>query len=238
MENASDSQARARLLAATTKESGCWLNALPISSVGLRMDDDVVRIAVGLRLGASLCLPHPCHLCGASVNKLAIHGLSCRKSQGRHPRHTSINELIQRSLTTAGVPSHLEPSGICRSDGKRPTVLPSSHGNMDEPWCGMPPAPTPLHHHTFCWPPVKPERLQRRQKRERSRSMRSSPQATTSCRGNRNFWCFRSRGSIFPQGNGKTSSHEDRRTIVPSVSSPEDLCCHPEKQCSCCFGDM
>ena len=41
------------------------------------MDDDVVRIAVGLRLGAPLCRPHACQLCGAPVDEQAIHGLSC-----------------------------------------------------------------------------------------------------------------------------------------------------------------
>ena len=59
--------------------------------------------------------------------------LSCSKSQGRHPLHTAINELIQGSLATAGVPAHaqLEPSGICQSDGKRPD------GATVAPWrCG------------------------------------------------------------------------------------------------------
>ena len=68
---------------------------------------------------------------GAAVDELATHGLSCPKSQGRHPCHTAINELIQQSLVTAEVPAHLEPSGICQSDGKRPDGL------IITPWkCG------------------------------------------------------------------------------------------------------
>ena len=110
----------AHLLAAHTRESGAWLNALPVSALGLCMDDDTVHVAMGLRLGAPLCLPHVCHHCGAEVGKLGTHGLSCHKSQGRHPRHASINSLIQRHLSAAGIPAHLEPTGLCRSDGKRP----------------------------------------------------------------------------------------------------------------------
>lgn len=57
---ATEPRTHARLLAAATSESGYWLNAVPALSLGLRMDDDVVRIAVGLHLGAPLlspCLP-------------------------------------------------------------------------------------------------------------------------------------------------------------------------------------
>ena len=52
LENALDPRDRARLLASAAKESGAWLNVLPISSLGLRMDDDTVRVAVGFRFGA------------------------------------------------------------------------------------------------------------------------------------------------------------------------------------------
>ena len=86
----------ARLLAAGAKESGAWLHALPIDSVGLRLDDNSVRIAVGLRLGVPVCGAHKCHHCGADVNEFGrhVHGLSCRKSEGRHQRHAALNNII------------------------------------------------------------------------------------------------------------------------------------------------
>ena len=133
LETAPDAPTRARLLAACTKESGAWLQALPVSSLGLRTDKEVVRVAMGLRLGVSLCHPHLCKHCQTQVDHQGLHGLSCRRSQGRHPRHTAINDIIKRSLTSVGVPSHLEPSGICLSDGKRPdgaTVIPWKTGRV------------------------------------------------------------------------------------------------------------
>uniref|UniRef100_A0A1X7TV12 Uncharacterized protein n=1 Tax=Amphimedon queenslandica TaxID=400682 RepID=A0A1X7TV12_AMPQE len=45
-ENACDSISKARLQAFSTPESGLWVIALPLSSVGLRMDDTNIRIAV------------------------------------------------------------------------------------------------------------------------------------------------------------------------------------------------
>lgn len=41
------------MLAAFVAKSGAWLNTLPNSSLGLRMDDNTVRVAVGLCLGVS-----------------------------------------------------------------------------------------------------------------------------------------------------------------------------------------
>ena len=37
-----DAVTRSRLLAASAKESGAWLNALPISSLGLCMDNNTI----------------------------------------------------------------------------------------------------------------------------------------------------------------------------------------------------
>ena len=124
---------QARLLAVSRPESGTWLNALPLSSMGLRMDDVVIIIAVGLRLGLPLCHPHECSNCGTQIEEFGTHGLSCCFSRGRHSRHALLNDIIKRSLNTAKIPSHLEPSGFYRSDGKRPdgaSVVPWTRGKI------------------------------------------------------------------------------------------------------------
>ena len=79
---APDGTVHARLLASQRKESGEWLKAPPMSSLGLCMDVEVMCMAVGFCLGASLCRTHKCHQCGTDVDHLTLHGLSCRKSQG------------------------------------------------------------------------------------------------------------------------------------------------------------
>ena len=84
------------------------------------MDNKSIRIGVGLRLGVPLCQPHLCCQCGAEVDHLVTHGLSCRRSLGHHSRHATLNDIIHRTLTTVKIPSRLEPSRLYRSDGKRP----------------------------------------------------------------------------------------------------------------------
>ena len=97
------------------------------------MDDNTIRVAVGHCLGSPLCRPHSCHHCGDEVDSLATHGLSCRWSKGRYHRHMAVNDILFRALASAKVPSRLEPSGLYRSDGKRPdgiTVVPWKNGKL------------------------------------------------------------------------------------------------------------
>ena len=119
MEGHTDSYNRARLLASRAAHSGDWLHAWPITACGLRLSNDAIRVAVGLRLGSALCSPHVCP-CGAPVDTRGNHGLSCRKSAGRHSRHAQLNDAIHRALIRAGVPSMKEPAGLLRSGDKRP----------------------------------------------------------------------------------------------------------------------
>ena len=79
-------------------------------------------VSVALRLGSPICEPHHCR-CGSLVTKLGHHGLSCKLSAGRLPRHYHLNDIVKRALNAAGVPSWLEPTGLDRGDGKRPDGL-------------------------------------------------------------------------------------------------------------------
>ena len=118
-----DDLSRARLLAVSAPESGAWLKSLPVSSLGLRLDDSVMRVCVALRLGLATCVPHSCRNCSEAVDRLGHHGLVCKKGGGCYHRHAAVNDVIHHALVAAGVPSRLEPTGLSRSDGKCPDGL-------------------------------------------------------------------------------------------------------------------
>ena len=130
MRTASDDYTRARLLAAASPHSGEWLNAPPISAIGLRMEDSIIRVAAGLRLGSVLCAPHTCY-CGAQVDARGNHGLACKKSAGRSLRHSLLNDIIHRSLGRAQIAAVKEPAGLSLGSGRRPdgaTLIPWVRG--------------------------------------------------------------------------------------------------------------
>ena len=125
-----DQFAQARLLASAQPESGSWISAIPVPSLGTSMSPDEIRIAIALRTGSKICENHVCK-CGKNADEFGFHLLSCRFNEGRHPRHAAINDIICRSLKSAGVPSIMEPAGLNRGDGNRPdgiTIFPFSQG--------------------------------------------------------------------------------------------------------------
>ena len=71
-------------LAACTQHSGDWLFALPVASCGLQLDDEAVRVAVGLRLGWT---------CARHTNVVVVQWLMLEASIAlftrRHPARQS-----------------------------------------------------------------------------------------------------------------------------------------------------
>ena len=116
------------LLAVSAPHAGDWFSALPVATCGLRLDDESIRVAVGLRLGCVLCTAH-------RVARLWIRerftDLSCRLATGTNARHNALNDVVHRAFSSAGVPSVLEPRGLTscgerRTDGL--TMIPWSDG--------------------------------------------------------------------------------------------------------------
>jgi len=118
----SDSCQKARFLAVAAPHSRDWLLAVPVTSCGLRSTDEAVCVAVALRLGCSVSDAHTCR-CGALVDAQGIHGLVCKQAPSKIATHQAVNDVIDRAITTAGVPVIKEPVGLARLDGKQPDGL-------------------------------------------------------------------------------------------------------------------
>ena len=108
----------ARILTAAQGHSGDRITAYPIAQVGTRLDDETLRISVALWVGLNVCLAHQCR-CGATVQSERLHTLSYRFSVGRFSRHSAINNIIKRSIDTAGFHSILVPVGLDGGDGEK-----------------------------------------------------------------------------------------------------------------------
>ena len=125
------SREKAVFLAASAQHSGSWLAALPISSCGLRLDNEAVRVAVALiRLGLHVCVPHECR-CGSSVDAWGSHAFVCKRAMARSTRHQAINDIVARSIISSGVPVSKEPAGMISGSLKRPdgvTLIPWKGG--------------------------------------------------------------------------------------------------------------
>ena len=93
-------------MSVSSSESGTWLGALPVPSLGTKLDNESLRIALGLRIGVPIVVEHMC-VSGSKVDVFGTHGLSCRQSGGRIPWHAAMNETIHRALVPGGVPAVL-----------------------------------------------------------------------------------------------------------------------------------
>jgi len=94
------------------------------------MDDESVCVAVGLRLGCKVCVPHAC-VCGTQVDACGTHAFVCKRAPGRIATHQALNDVVTRAFVSAGVPVTKEPVGLAMQDGKRPnglTLIPWQHG--------------------------------------------------------------------------------------------------------------
>jgi len=115
---------KARFLASVAPYSGDWLLALLIANCGLRFDDEAVRVAVGMRLGLALCVPHSCP-CGDQVDAQDLHAMAYKEAPGRIARH---------HLAVFGFCRHFSPQKAIRIGQARWQTASQAH--LIIPWQG------------------------------------------------------------------------------------------------------
>ena len=85
--------------------------------------EDVRVAVVSLRLGTAFCKPNLCPRI-AMVDVSETHGLSSKKTQGKHARRTSSMILVIACLLAL---IFSESTGLSRLDKKRPNELTLIH---------------------------------------------------------------------------------------------------------------
>ena len=123
-----DASSRIRILSSAKDESQGWIHGLLSSSLAQKMDNEVVRIAIGLRLGVHLCSPHRCSQCGSRVDEFGRHGLSCQK---KRERYTEIGSIVRNCLNGLRIDHYkLTELTSAKIDSSKDTAL--------NPWrCGQ-----------------------------------------------------------------------------------------------------
>ena len=94
------------MLAFSAQFAGVWLNTIPVPSLGLKFDNESLKIS---GLVQDLTCLTDASACGDAVEDSSTHGLDCRRAIDKHARHSAVNDVIHRALCAAGIPSHLEP---------------------------------------------------------------------------------------------------------------------------------
>ena len=99
-----------------SSESRTWLGALPVPSLGTKVDNESLRKTLDLDLCVPIIVENTC-VCGTNAG---MHGLSCRHSGGYIPWHAAVNETICHALVWAAV---LKPVSVSGDYGKRPDSM-------------------------------------------------------------------------------------------------------------------
>ena len=83
------------------------------------------------RSGSLCCTVHIPVSVGHTTDARGLHAFVCKMAPSRITRHHALNDIISRAFASAKIPVTNEPSGLFRSDGKRPddlTLIPWQRG--------------------------------------------------------------------------------------------------------------
>ena len=158
--------------------------------------------------------------------QFATHGLSCRKSAGRHP-------ALQDALVSAHVPSRLEPLGLYRSDGA--SIVPWKCGQLLvwDATCTDTLAPS---YSTIAAHQVGAV-AQQAEDRKMHKYKHLGLMLLFHSSGNRDKWSFWTKDNRVPERVGASIEAGVWRSKLLCIPHSETLSCRPTWQCSFCVGN-
>ena len=155
LSNCKDEQSRVCLLAASSKESGAWLHAMPLSLLGLRMSNETIGIAVCFRPGTFVYQPHWFISSSIVMSTILVHMASAVGIVRVDLGHNNLNEIIHHCFWQTMTPwSHGQSpvwdvtctDTLCTSNLHRSVSEPeaassyaeSKHGQICQPCSNIP----------------------------------------------------------------------------------------------------
>jgi hypothetical protein len=115
--NMTDDLMKARIYASSEPESSKWLNALPSTSLGLRLDNEEFRVAACIRLGIPVAENYRCNGCDRVIqDHLSHHPLSCLSCPGKYQRHELIQDVLIKAFSSIGYGVNRQPTNLIPGD--------------------------------------------------------------------------------------------------------------------------
>lgn len=119
---------RARLLSVSGDGASLWLGAVPSASLGYILDAREFTTALKLWFGMNIYdAPFACPGCGAAMDLVGYHALSCTHLGSFGVRHNALRDVFLRFLSLAGIEAEREASSLLPGTAARPAdiLLPS-----------------------------------------------------------------------------------------------------------------
>ena len=115
---------RARLRGLSMAHANDWLHALPISSLGQRVQSRPFRIMLRRHLGVSILgLPSKCPLCGRFSDSFGDHAGVCPMGGDKNRRHNAVRDILFLAARGAALSVEREPKHLLLRGGQKPADL-------------------------------------------------------------------------------------------------------------------
>ena len=113
---------KARLLSLMLPQSGAWLSAAPITSLGLHLQPNEFRAALKYRIGVPLYIEErKCPYCqNGRLEKLGDHALNCHGWGDMISRHNRVRDRIFAVCSTANLSPVCEQKNLTTDNNSRP----------------------------------------------------------------------------------------------------------------------